>query len=79
MIKLWVGKKQLDSTHIACQKASDAAIATAVGRTTKFELAFIAGYILPLYALDLLLIHIVLTRFWISYIDCIYKQFNEPW
>ncbi len=52
MIKLWVGKKQLDSTHIACQKASDAAIATAVGRTTKFELAFIAGYILPQNLLD---------------------------
>ncbi|WP_318470798.1 hypothetical protein [Photobacterium leiognathi] len=40
MIKLLVGKKQLDSTHIACQKASDgakvyksydAAIAAAVG------------------------------------------------
>ncbi len=40
MIKLLVGKKQLDSTYIACQKASDgakvyksydAAIAAAVG------------------------------------------------
>ncbi len=57
MIKLLVGKKQLDSTHIACQKASDAAIATAVGWTTKFELAFIAGYILPHSYLVLLLIH----------------------
>ncbi|EAS64548.1 hypothetical protein VAS14_02481 [Photobacterium angustum S14] len=53
MIKLLVGKKQLDSTHIACQKASDgakvyksydAAIAAAVGGqhrwTTKFETHF---------------------------------------
>ncbi len=29
------------------ERRSDAAIATAVGWTTKFELALIAGYILP--------------------------------